>query len=335
MPGTGAGNVISGNSSDRHHGDSRLERQHHAWQHRRPHCRRNRDAGQWRRHHGQRRLRRTVSTIDGSSNTIGGTSASDRNIISGNYYRGVVDQRRTDNVVEGNFIGTDITGSVGLGNGLIPVFTGVIVYGARATRSAARPPGPATSSPATPTTASRSPARARPATWSRATSSAPNAAGTAAIANANAGVEIDTGASGNTIGGTHGRRTATSSAGNIGNAYGVEIDRYGTTANLVEGNFIGTDATGTVAIGNGTGVQIDTGATGNTIGGTTASARNVISGNTAYGVHLTTRQRRATGRGQLVGTDVTGDASLANYDGDPDPGASTTRSAAHGRARAT
>ncbi len=58
--------------------------------------------------------------------------------------------------------------------------------------------------------------------------------------------------------------------------------------NVVAGDFIGTDRTGTVAIGNGTGVEIDTSASGNTIGGVTSTPGtglgNVISGNTDNGV---------------------------------------------------
>ena len=123
-------------------------------------------------------------------------------------------------------------------------------------------------------------------------------AGTAALANGNDGVEIDTSASANTIGGT------TAGARNVisGNAYaGVEINAA--NDNLVEGNFIGTDTTGTVAIANNTetsaisyiygGIAINTGASGNTVGGLTATpgsgAGNLISGNTNAGVRLWTR----------------------------------------------
>ena len=64
--------------------------------------------------------------------------------------------------------------------------------------------------------------------------------------------------------------------------------RYGANGNLVAGNFIGTDKTGTMAIGNATGVEIDTSASGNTIGGVTSTPGtglgNVISGNTDNGV---------------------------------------------------
>src|SRR5262249_59422858 len=60
---------------------------------------------------------------------------------------------------------------------------------------------------------------------------------------------------------------------------GVEILGIGAKGNVVEGNLIGTDPTGTVARGNEFGVEIAGGASNNLVGGTTAAARNVISGN--------------------------------------------------------
>ena len=55
----------------------------------------------------------------------------------------------------------------------------------------------------------------------------------------------------------------------------------------MEGDFIGTDIGGTVALGNaGVGVQILAGATENTIGGTITGAANLISGNTGDGIEI-------------------------------------------------
>src|SRR5205085_11028124 len=49
------------------------------------------------------------------------------------------------------------------------------------------------------------------------------------------------------------------------------------TNNIIEGNFIGTDLTGNIAHGNlGDGIFMES-TRNNTIGGTTAAARNVIS----------------------------------------------------------
>ncbi|HEV3385394.1 MAG TPA: putative Ig domain-containing protein [Gemmata sp.] len=54
--------------------------------------------------------------IDGSNNTVGGTTAGAGNVISGNYQAGIV-LRGSGTVVQGNDIGTDVTGTLALGNG--------------------------------------------------------------------------------------------------------------------------------------------------------------------------------------------------------------------------
>src|SRR5208282_89244 len=86
------------------------------------------------------------------------------------------------------------------------------------------------------------------------------------------GVICYNGATNNLIGGT--------SAGTAnfvsGNYYGVCITDPGTSGNVVEGNFIGTDHTGTNGVGNYDNVELQNGATGNFIGGISAGAGNVI-----------------------------------------------------------
>ncbi len=132
-------------------------------------------------------------------------------------------------------------------------------------------------------------------------------AGTADRGNANQGVLID-GASGNTIGGT------TAAARNVisANQWGIQLDGPNATGNLIEGNFIGTDVTGTLPLGNEVvGIVIE-GAAINTVGGTTAAASNVISAN-RWGIQV--NGPTATGNlieGNLIGTDVTGTIPLGN-----------------------
>ena len=114
---------------------------------------------------------------------------------------------------------------------------------------------------------------------------------------------------------------------------GLVINRFGTSGmegsdggggiliqsanNIIEGNYIGTDATGTVARPNRSdGVLIDHG--GNRIGGTLPSSRNVISGNGRIGVWIDGRGRPgdipSSNRleGNYIGTDVTGTLDLGN-----------------------
>ncbi|MDQ6808644.1 MAG: hypothetical protein M3Z64_04365 [Verrucomicrobiota bacterium] len=83
-------------------------------------------------------------------------------------------------------------------------------------------------------------------------------------------------------------------------------------SNKVVGNFIGTDISGTQAIGNGTGVVIVN--SNHTIGGSTASARNVISGNLGAGVQLggTVAASSNLVVGNFIGTDASGTKALGN-----------------------
>src|SRR5262249_5198233 len=68
---------------------------------------------------------------------------------------------------------------------------------------------------------------------------------------------------------------------------GVVISQPESTGNMVQGNFIGTDRSGTAAVGNGMhGVLLEKSASNNLIGGTTAAARNVIAGNGGSGVYF-------------------------------------------------
>jgi titin len=93
---------------------------------------------------------------------------------------------------------------------------------------------------------------------------------------------------------------------------GVLITGAGTSTNLVEGNYVGTDVAGTGAVGNDGGVFILSGATGNTIGGTTAAARNVISGNGTGVLILDNSSTNNKVLGNFVGTNAGGTGALGN-----------------------
>ena len=84
----------------------------------------------------------------------------------------------------------------------------------------------------------------------------------------------------------------------------------GPGGNVVEGNFIGTDVTGTVALGNNRAVSVFN--PNNTIGGTTPEARNVLSGN---GTGVWMQDELATGNlveGNYIGTAADGISPLGN-----------------------
>jgi len=91
-------------------------------------------------------------------------------------------------------------------------------------------------------------------------------------------------------------------------AYGIALTTNG--GNLVEGNFIGTDPSGTIDRGNVLfGIRV-TGGSGNIIGGTSVSSRNVISGNDNHGVGLVSGGNVVLGN--YIGTDRTGMSALPN-----------------------
>src|SRR5262249_31704961 len=121
-----------------------------------------------------------------------------------------------------------------------------------------------------------------------------NATGTAALGNANWGVVLQLGAKLNRIG-TDGNGVADSEERNVISGNGLDgahiVDAA--TQNVVAGNYIGTDITGTAALGNGrNGVILARGAFGNRIGAdgsndaSNANERNIISGNLGHGVTI-------------------------------------------------
>jgi hypothetical protein len=132
--------------------------------------------------------------------------------------------------------------------------------------------------------------------------------GAGAKPNGLAGVLLDN-ASGNVVGGTAGGASRNVIAGNA--LYGVFIANAGATGNTIAGNFIGVNASGATALANGVdGVLVQ--APGNTIGGTAAGARNVISGNASAGVHLAGGGSNSLVAGNLIGTDLNGVTAIGN-----------------------
>ncbi|HSJ52973.1 MAG TPA: hypothetical protein VLC52_04430, partial [Anaerolineae bacterium] len=133
--------------------------------------------------------------------------------------------------------------------------------------------------------------------------------GTTRLDNGLSGVYI-AGAPNNTVGGT------TEASRNVisGNTYsGVSIYDSGAAGNIVQGNYIGTQANGTETLYNTwSGIYI-VDAPNNVIGGTTAGARNIISGNGFFGVSIL--GGGATGNlvhGNYIGTGTGGTENLGN-----------------------
>ncbi len=104
-----------------------------------------------------------------------------------------------------------------------------------------------------------------------------------------------------------------------------DVGFYGSDAfaNVVQGNYLGTDITGTKAIGGGLrGVWIGDNyppsigaAHDNTVGGTAPGAANVIAGNGGAGIWVTLGAHHNTIQGNFIGSDTTGTINLGNFFG--------------------
>jgi titin len=249
-----------------------------------------------------------ITNTTHSGNTIGGTTAAARNIISGESDENV-SLDGSENVVEGNYIGTDVSGTKAVtptgGAGVFargPNVIGGTIPGA-ANVISGNGDGVQVNGGLTNPFIGAGPIV-------EGNRIGVNATGTAAIPNARAGVNI-LGAN-DTIGGP------LAGEGNLisGNATaGVLFQQNAPISNnLIQGNLIGTDASGTVGLGNGLdGIQMFGAAQDNTIGGTLSGAGNVISGNARYGILLF--DSTVTGNlieGNAIGTTASGSASLPN-----------------------
>jgi parallel beta-helix repeat protein len=141
--------------------------------------------------------------------------------------------------------------------------------------------------------------------------------GSTALGNTSAGVQIDSGAGNNTIGGTTFHNTVTGDAlpGNVISGNGFDgINLNTSTNNKILSNTIGLGADGSTVVANGrNGVALFTGAANNTIGSSDSASGNVISGNTSSGVLITgpTAQNNRV-IGNLIGTNETGAAARGN-----------------------
>ncbi len=258
-------------------------------------------------------------SINAASNTVGGSVAGARNVISGNTINGIVltGAGATGNVVQANYIGTDKDGAFAVGN----ASNGVVI---------------------------------NTGAWNNTIGGKTDAERNIISGNANNGVVIsgaDT--SGNVVAGNY---IGTDKEGDVAianrGAWGLEV-RFGaqntriqgnvisgnaanginiqtpewngtlppngvtTSGTVVGGNFIGTKANGLEALGNGgIGIYVVQGAINSTIGGATDADRNIISGNLSEGILIAGATTTGTLiAGNYIGTNKYGDAALANAQG--------------------
>lgn len=241
-----------------------------------------------------------------ASNLVGGALSGQGNLISGGTESGIYmfSMGARGNVVEGNWIGVDATGSNRLGNAQ----NGIAIADGQANRIGGIEPGSGN------VIAGNGQAGIYLINNARGNVIQGNCVGLAAhgrtaLSNAWDGIII-AGGSDNVVGGTE------PGAGNIisGNGLsGILVSGLASTRNLIQGNRVGTDATGRLAAGNRHHGIALAGAPTNYVGGPTPAECNQISGNNASGILISgTNAFGNRIRGNRIGTDPDGVSALGN-----------------------
>ncbi len=231
--------------------------------------------------------------------TIGGTEEGTRNVISGNGSHGIDVGSLTRDVICGNYIGTNVQGSSAIGNaksGICLNYVEKITIGCDKNGEGR---GNVISG-----NAENGIYAEYSIPWIRGNFIGTDYRGQSAVANGKSGIYLYGGdRRGIEIGGTAaGTRNIIS--GNTENG----IVLYGTTSARVEGNRIGTDLSGTSALGNGSnGVYLYCACT-TRIGNKSTAGRNTISGNGQNGIWIDESADIYPNQicGNFIGTDVTG-----------------------------
>jgi VCBS repeat protein len=258
-----------------------------------------------------------VSISGSNSNVLGGSNSTHRNLISGNSGTGIEiagsDGNGSSNLIQGNYIGTNIAGTSAISNGDDGIFLGTPNNTVGGTTTATR--NLISGNQLTGVDIQFSSASANKVQGNYIGT---NIAGTSAISN-EFGIFIADSAN-NIVGG------AIISARNLlsGNALdGILIDGQKSSGNLVQGNYIGTNATGTVALANGgRGIDVQS-SSNNTLGGLTTvpgtPPGNLISGNNSSGINIGGNIESDLGpasnnaiQGNCIGTNAAGTAAIPN-----------------------
>ena len=244
--------------------------------------------------------------LQSPNNLVGGARAADRNVISGNGLSGVFvyTAAASGNVISGNFIGTSASGTAKIPNAR----NGVQIDGAAMNRIGGLKAGERNVISGNARDGVLIVNAGAQLNVVQGNFIGTNAAGTGALGNGWYGVEISR--PDNVVGG------AATGAGNVvsANGYGGIVLFLATASgNRVQGNFVGTDATGTKDLGNiGRGVEFTNGAHDNRVGGARFVERNVISGNDNGGVGFYSGSKMNLLQGNFIGTNAAGTAALGN-----------------------
>ena len=249
-----------------------------------------------------------IVMTNANGNRIGGTTAAERNIISANTEIGIYIESSDSNVVCGNYIGLDATGtrtfeyapdSAIQANGVEINTTGQynIIGGSTAEERNVISGNRVYGCIYYGNCSHNNICGNYIGTDAGGESAIPNATGICVDGSSNHNIMENNVLSGN-------------------RSYGLFIVTRGTDGNIFRGNKVGTNAAGTSALPNDVGLMIAATAQGNIIGGDVPADRNLFSGNRYAGIEVTdagTENNRIVGN--YIGTDITGNQSLPNENG--------------------
>lgn len=248
-----------------------------------------------------------ILLVGAKSTMIGGITPASRNIISGNLQAGIVmnGNGTRDNIIKGNYIGTNINGLNYLSN-----HTG-IMFKAQSNHN--------TVGGLTANERNVISGNVEIGVYVESSDSntftgnyiGPDATGAGIFTNGDSvvqgnGLELNTVSRYNIVGGTSPAERNIISGNRV---YGLVY--YGNSSfNNTSGNFIGTDVSGNHKLPNATGICVDGGSNHNIIN------RNVLSGNKSYGIFfVTTGTYYNEFKGNMVGVNVTANDTIPNYIG--------------------
>jgi parallel beta-helix repeat protein len=240
-----------------------------------------------------------------SGNVVGGDLAAQRNVIGGNNHNGVWIEGATthDNQVIGNYLGVWTDGLQKVPNLLSGasmqdgahdnVIRGNLISGNADNGVWIGDPG---------STGNR--------VLGNRIGTAPD--GLSVVGQGDHGIVITLGASSNVIGdGTPAGRNLISGNKNDG----ILIEGAATSGNVVQGNYIGTNATGLTSLPNGVhGVELANSTHDNLIGGNRLTGQgNLLSGNRNHGIVITDGAHHNSASGNIVGPNIAGTEFLGNH----------------------
>jgi titin len=270
--------------------------------------------------------------VDSGTHTTIGVAASEGvvlgvgNVISGNHSAGVDLSGAVDDAIDGNLIGVNAAGTALLTNGGF----GVIASGGSGDVIGSTTAGAGNVIGGNGFGIEITDAGA--AAGTNGYQVLGNFIGTDPTGTRNFGSDFGIHLEGDTV--TQGVANTTIAGNVIDNELEAGVQIFGVSAknNVVQGNFIGTDPTRTLARGNGIGVEVARGAHNNIIGigGTGGGAGNVIAHNKGTGVVIGSSLTDATTVGNTVrgnsifangfGIALGNDGQIANRNVNPSPG---------------